>query len=279
MKKILGILICLVLALMSACAFGEAQDPLHDRLSRLTELNYTISEVEEGPMDPAGVDASPFVELLNEMTFEAVDAEEPEGEYVVLAFPDEGIRFDFFQANPEENLFRLVRADESVQMYRAVVPEDLGNIADLMDAWYCALLDAHGITQDVLADMPGEGWVLDSVSGQVWMDDRASLEIFLEDVDNYKVLISWGSSASETTEWVYGCAYSEEDQTLRAVHLIKDDVVTNENGEETRTPMEDKDVSAVFSLDGEGRVVIRDAGDEQLEGKAFVRVPPEETAQ
>lgn len=124
--------------------------------------------------------------------------------------------------------------------------------------------------EEIVAKMPEPGWVLDSVKGAaIWQDDRATLEVFLEDVDNYKVQITWASSASETTEWVYACQYVPESQELRAVRVVCDDVTYNEKGDETRKPRYEKESEAVFRLNAEGRLALEKAGDEALEGKTF----------
>lgn len=129
--------------------------------------------------------------------------------------------------------------------------------------------------EEIIAKLPEPGWVLDSVYGAVWLDDRASLEVFLEDVDNYKVLISWGSSAWECTEWVYACDYDAETQTLKARNVICDNLVYDEAGNETRTNVYEKDSEAVFSLNEEGKILLQNAGDDALEGKVFERIPGE----
>ena len=130
-----------------------------------------------------------------------------------------------------------------------------------------------GAAEEIIANMPSEGWVLDSVNGDVWQDDRASLEVFLEDTDNYKVLISWGSSAWETTEWVYACDYDAETQTLKARNLTCDNVKYDDAGNEERTVVYEYEASeATIALNEEGKLVIRNAGDEQLEGKTFENI-------
>ncbi len=126
--------------------------------------------------------------------------------------------------------------------------------------------------ENITAQLPEPGWVLDSVNGAVWQDDRASLEVFLEDVDNYKVMISWAGSAWEQTEWVYACDYDAETQTLKARCVVCDSVVYDDAGNETRTNLYEKDSSdALFSLNEEGKVLLQNVGDEQLEGKTFGR--------
>lgn len=281
MKKLITLVVCLALALTTAAALAESgTDPLHDHLAKLADTPYTISTTEYGPLEPGDFPSDIFVELLNNMKFEKAEGvEAPDGEYVVLAFPQEGIRFDFFLAQPEMNLFRLVNADGSEELYKAIVPEEQADISGLMSAWYASLAEAQGLVPEIQAKMPEEGWILDSVNGQAWMDDRASLEVFLEDTENYKVLISWGSSASEHTEWVYGCSYQADNQTLKAEHMIKENVVTDDQGNETRTTEAEKDVDTVFALNADGKVVITGAGDEQLEGKTFEPVPADNRGQ
>lgn len=118
-------------------------------------------------------------------------------------------------------------------------------------------------------------WLQDSVDGAVWVDDRASLEVLAED-DGYQVLILWGSSAWETTEWVYSCVYDAEKGQLTAVHMICDNLVFDESGKETRTSVLDQDCETAFALNDEGKIVITNAADESLEGKIFERMPVEE---
>ena len=116
-------------------------------------------------------------------------------------------------------------------------------------------------------------WVLDSVSGAAWQCDRASMYMALENPDQYMVYISWGSSASETTEWAYTCRYDAATRSLQAVRAVCDNLVCDDNGNMTRTNVFNKNSNAVFSLNAEGSIVIRDAGDNALEGKVFERIP------
>jgi len=279
MKKILAIILGLVLALTAACALGEAPaaDPLHEHLAKLGETPYTLATLEYDVMTPKNAAvADIFVGLLNDMTVKPSTAQAPDGIYVVLAFPEEKTRFDFFLNEAEKNLFRYVKADGTEEMYEATVPEGRANIANVMESWADSVADELGLAKPVEAKMPDPGWILDSVNGKVWADDRASLEVYLEDTENYKVLITWASSAWETTEWTYACDYKAEDQTLHAVRMIREDVVYDDKGNENRTIAAEKDVEAVFALNAEGKVVLTGAGDEQLEGKTFEAVPGEQ---
>ena len=122
------------------------------------------------------------------------------------------------------------------------------------------------------SEVPAEGWLRESVDGAVWADDRASLEVIPEE-DCYRVLILWGSSAWETTEWTYTCEYDAENDRLVADHVICANIVYDDDGNETRTIVLDEDCESVFALNEEGKIVITNAADETLEGKAFERLP------
>ena len=141
-------------------------------------------------------------------------------------------------------------------------------IAALLALMAAMLLCCPAVLAEEGPVLPEGGWLRDSVDGEVWQDDRASLEVIPEG-DGYKVLIMWGSSAWEVREWTYAGYYDAETEKLTAVHVICDDVVYDEEGGESRTNVMDVDCETVFALDGEGRLVITNAADESLEGKAF----------
>ena len=81
---------------------------------------------ELGDLDPKMIDEDDFIEDLAEnYVYEyAADEEAPDGEYFVLYFADDDIRFDFFKA--DENLIREVRTfdgEEYETLYRANAKE------------------------------------------------------------------------------------------------------------------------------------------------------------
>ena len=107
--------------------------------------NYTISTTEFGPMAPNGVDGGPYFEkLVKNAKYEYEDMEEgPDGEYVVLDFPDDNIRIDFFTA--DKTLVRQVVTDgeeEYSYYFRATLADDL-QTTDVMQEWYNALVEAN----------------------------------------------------------------------------------------------------------------------------------------
>ena len=111
-------------------------------------------------------------------------------------------------------------------------------------------------------------WISESLDGALWEDDRASLQVVRED-EGYKVIIEWGSSAWESSIWIYSCTRDTEAHTLNAVRAMCETLVYDDAGNETRTTVFDKESNAVFAPDDAGCVVIRNAGDESLEGKTF----------
>jgi len=191
---------------------------------------------------------------------------------VVLSFPDEGIRFDFFFAEGAEDLVRQVNADGSEELFRAVMPEDLAAVNGIMSAWYDSVAAFYGLVPDVTVDIPAEAEIFD---GSAWVHERAGLEIFVEDVDNFKVLITWANSASDAMEWTYGCSYDETDHSLKAAYMILDHVEYSENGDENRTCEKEGESTAVFSLDDQGNLVVTDEAEPQLNGLAFEPATPD----
>lgn len=290
MKKRMIIVLALAAALVLACSAACAEGRLPELVKRITDaenpIAFNIATVEYDVMTPVeGYSPVDFVNVLSQSELIPFDGEAPEGIYTVLNFPDEGVRYDFFAADPEKNLVRQVNADGSEELFTVQVPEDFPytGVATMMEAEADYLADLLGLVEPVEAVLPEEGWVLDSVIGKVfWTDDRAQLYVFLEDTETYKVLITWGNSAFDQAEWTYAGLYDAETKSIRASYVILDTVEYDDNGQESsRTNDYEKDCEAVFSLNDEGKVVITNAGDEQLEGKTFemVEVPDEDAAE
>ena len=109
----------------------------------------------------------------------------------------------------------------------------------------------------------------DPYSG-IWQCDRATAEIIWEE-EGYRVLIQWGSSAWELTEWEYSCYYQEADNTMVATDGSRVELTFNDAGEETNCRVVYEDGKAVFSLDAEGRLIWQDGNENAGEGLRFVR--------
>ena len=117
------------------------------------DANYTISTTEHGPLAPNGVDPLPFYEKMTKgALYEEADIAEnevPDGEYVVLTFPDEQVRYDFFFAEGSENLIRTVQGPEGGEQYtfftKVTFEDGTSKASEIMHEWYNAIVEANGI--------------------------------------------------------------------------------------------------------------------------------------
>ena len=293
MKKLFAALTALIMILACTASLAESggaltveeAGALYDEylgriLSTEDEIAYQVGTVEYGALDPLYVDPREYVEGLQKAKLVAADiSEAPDGEFVFLILPDQA-QFDFFQGEPEKNYVRVTLfgdAEKSL-LVRAELPEDVYMpLSGLVQMWANELANANGIPMEDEDDepelpLPEAGWFRDSVEGAVWQDDRASLEVIPEG-GGYKVLIMWGSSAWELTEWTYACDYDADEDRLMASYVICDDVAFDDDGNETRTEVFSRDCETIFTPNENGELVITDASDERLEGKAFTRIP------
>jgi hypothetical protein len=106
---------------------------------------HTLSTTQFGPVDIKDVDGAPYAEKLMQCRYDTLpDTEAPDGEYVVLAFPEEkeNTRVDFFFA--PGNFVRVVRGDWSM-LYQATVIEEGSSVADTMQSWYYAAAEKAGL--------------------------------------------------------------------------------------------------------------------------------------
>lgn len=117
------------------------------------DANYTISTLEHGPLAPNGVDPLPFYEkMTKDAVFENIDLAEsdvPDGEYVVLTFPDDQVRYDFFFAEGSENIIRQVVGPEGGEQYsyftKVTFADGTSKASEIMHEWYDAIAEANGI--------------------------------------------------------------------------------------------------------------------------------------
>ena len=106
-------------------------------------VNATLSTTEFGPIAVKGVDGTPYAEFLLHGFYEETDpVRTPDGEYVVLAFPDEDVRLDFFFV--QDGFVRLVSGD-SETLYQAMWWDGRISSAEAMQGWYYALAELTGV--------------------------------------------------------------------------------------------------------------------------------------
>ena len=105
------------------------------------EAVYTLSTLEfaaDGVLEPnENVDAEKYFKLMTEdATYEVIDDQDIDGEYVVLNFPEDEVRFDFFygEDNDRKNLIRQVWGDYE-QIYKVTFADETKSANDIMDAW------------------------------------------------------------------------------------------------------------------------------------------------
>ena len=117
-----------------------------------------------------------------------------------------------------------------------------------------------------------EYWEAASVFEGSWQCGRCTIEISPEE-DDLKVLIYWGSSASETAEWVYTCLYDEDTNTLSSEgEGIRTDVTFGSDGELISAEELYTDGEAVFRFDGNGCLVWDDLKENAGDGMTFERL-------
>lgn len=110
--------------------------------------HYTVSTTEFGPIEAGKVDAAEFIKPLTEnVVYEIVDGEEaPDGEYVVLNFPEDDVRFDFFKMEGKENYVRQVWSQEQNEMlYKAVFADETIKASRIMEELYQAMVKAENL--------------------------------------------------------------------------------------------------------------------------------------
>lgn len=158
-------------------------------------INYTVSTTEYGPVSSGKLDPAPYLKPLTEgVLYEMADEEEtPDGEYVVLEFPEDDIRFDFFLMEGKENYIRQIWMDgQNEYLYKAVFDDETLKASAIMNDLYRDMVLANSL-----------GYTPDDMAG-LWTDKiayRCGIEITKRDDGNFDVTVHWSSSAFETYFW------------------------------------------------------------------------------
>ncbi len=157
---------------------------------------YTVSTLEYGPLEPGEVSGTPYAEKLMSGTgvsYEPCDASEtPDGEYAVLYFPDEDVRFDFFFA--DGNYVRTVWSGNE-QLTRIVFDDGTVKASDVMQAWYDEIVAVNGAPMRYSPDDMAGVWA-EKIAG------RCQIEITRAAEDGvFDVKIGWAGSAFERSFW------------------------------------------------------------------------------
>ena len=128
---------------------------------------------------------------------------------------------------------------------------------------------ADASTEDDYAPMPAEAAVFEGV----WQCGRASIEMYWEE-EGFRVLICWGSSAWEHTEWEYSCFYHEESNTLVSMPFgTRTEIVYGDDGELVSATEVYNDGDASFALTEDGFLTWMDEKENAGDGLLFEKMP------
>ena len=128
---------------------------------------------------------------------------------------------------------------------------------------------ADAIAEDDFAPMPDEAAMFEGE----WQCGRASIEMYWEE-DGFKVLIRWGSSAWEQTEWEYSCFYHEENNTLVSLPFgTCTEYIYGDGGEIVSATEMYNEGTAVFALTEDGFLTWTDEQENAGDGMLFRKMP------
>lgn len=224
-------------------------------------VKYTLSTTEFGPLEPGKVDAKPYVEKLLMGGFEMTENEEaPDGQYVVLSFPDEDVRYDFFYA--DGNVVREVRGDTET-LYRSIYPDANISNTDIMEGWYFAVAESAGKKKADTELDPFIGKWSEKIAG------RGTLTIE-KSVAPSKVYIeaAWPDSAAVMHTWTITASLAEDGKLVyrHGVHTVTE---YDESGNGV-VISDTNDESGTFEVNDAGELLWATDADEG-EGSVFIK--------
>ncbi len=286
-RRITFVFAVLLAVFMVMSSPAKADILLPDYLDRVMDTEhpvpYIIANLEFGEMTPVDGYQPDFAPLLKQAVLTPVLPEDlpdgaDDGQYVVLRFPEDQIRFDFLYSDVVDNLIRQVNPDGSTELFTAVLPEDvLVSVSVLMLIEADALAQISGISSEYGGDTREEGWVAESVNGTVWTYGDIMLLVSRDSEEARNVfsvrIILEEDETKSALSYKYTCDYNIEKEILIANHVICDQYIYDENEDDVATAkLMDQKSEAVFSLNSEGRLIIWNPGDDRLEGLSLVRL-------
>ena len=248
---------------LERAGFGNSElDMYVARAAWQDGVNYSLSTTEFGPVAGGGVDATRFAEFVLGGYYGYTDAgEAPDGEYVVLSFPDEDVRVDFFFA--PDAYARLVSGDQET-LYQAGMWDDNVSYAEAMRGWYYALAEKAGVKSADESLTPYLGLWAEKTAGRGTIEITPSVA-----PGKASVSIRWPDSAAVTNEWELFAALEED----RLVYESGSRRVMeyDENGEGWITD-ESYEETGCFYLNGSGQLCWHDDRAEGGGDSVFLRV-------
>ena len=216
------------------------------RIAYAKNVKYTVSTTEYGPLESGKFDDTKYAEYLLSGNFEELEnTKAPDGEYVVLSFPDDGARYDFFTA--DRNLVREVRDDGYETIYRRVFEGSVTN-TEAMQGWYLGIAEQSGKKEDYKELDPFLGEWAEEIAGRGFMTITKSVGLSKADIE-----VRWPGSAFEVSTWNITANLSYDGKLVydKCKHIVTE---YDENGNGS-VVSEVTDEGGVISLDSEGKII------------------------
>ena len=214
------------------------------------------------------MDAAPYVEsLMGFASSEDADiSETPDGEYVVLSFPEDDVRFDFFRMEGKENYVRVVWSGGNEQLIRLSFSDDTKASA-VMQEWYAALASANDPGNAALGYKPDDlmGCWAEKIAG------RGVITIKKTGEGLYSVQIEWPGSAFERSIWEMTATPAGAGGALKyedAKHYVRTYTSETEYTDELKS----ENGSGLFYLNSANEILWEDKVDNAGENCVFISV-------
>ena len=223
-------------------------------------VNATLSTTEFGPIEIKGVDGTPYAEFVMQGFFYEVDSEEtPDGEYVVLNFPDEDVRIDFFFA---PGGYARVTAGGYERLYQAMWTDDNISYAEAMQGWYYAVAELAGVKPFDESLVPYYGVWAEKIAGRGQIESAWCVA-----PGKVEITASWPNSAAEMNTWEIVATLEDGKLVYENGHWELTEF--DENGDGWTTD-ESWEQSGYFYLNAAGELVWHDDQSENGEDSIFV---------
>ena len=286
MRKRLTVMLAVVAALVMCWSAASASlSDFRTLLQRIIDtdhpIRYAISTIITGEVTPPEeYDPASLISILRDAALEPVDlSETPDGEYAVLSFPDEGVRYQFYRGEQDSNYILRVDRDGNQELYRAKLPDEIFvSLFDLISSEAKTLTTKRGHKANLPLVVPEEGWVKDSLNGTVWMRGRAMLYVSaLPEEQGYQLTIIWGVSDLEARRWLFGCDYDPDGDRLIADYVTCSNFsYDDETDKTTEDVFYESECETVFALDEDGNLAVMNCNDDLLDEMTFSRDDPTE---
>ena len=111
------------------------------------DAKYEMGVSEDDMKAVSGTDAEKYFKLLTtDAKYERVDnMKAPEGEYVILSFPEDDVRFYFYTGEENANYIRHVwYEDQDEEFFKVTFADSSKNAGEIMQQWYAEVQKSAG---------------------------------------------------------------------------------------------------------------------------------------